>query len=234
MLFTSAFFFIFAKLELLFTIKFTMEENQEQFIGWLAEKLSASDDEDLKNKLKQLGDTGIKQAYDEFLAQQAKLTAIKSAGGKLDYIQCLQEFKKGGKLKASCGCGGMKVSTVKRSGGIVEPKTPDINKKPKALNPKKVVMGQGMGTISNIRSHQQGGQAQPKSNMQVMSPEQVEKQKIEEKTGELLQKKKGKVDTLSLQDQLKIAMKPKQIKAKPEKTITLVSKNNVLYGIDRK
>lgn len=100
MLPTSTFFFIFANYNLVFTIKFTMEENQEQFISWIAAKLEAQDEDDLQKKLTQLGKDGIKQAYDQFLTETTKAKMALN-GGKLDYIKSLKatKFQQGGQLQ---------------------------------------------------------------------------------------------------------------------------------------
>jgi hypothetical protein len=94
------------------------EDVQKQFVGWLAQKLQAKDEQDLKSKMQQMGSQGIKQAYQAFMQEQQSASQGNSSqgdsasvparrlGGKLDYIKCLQAFKKGGKMEMDkCGCG---------------------------------------------------------------------------------------------------------------------------------
>jgi len=69
-----------------------MEDNeQSQFIAWLSKELEAKDDDDLQQKVQQLGEEGIKQAHIEF--QKAKVKQYMS-GGKLDKIKTLRLMKK--------------------------------------------------------------------------------------------------------------------------------------------
>lgn len=95
------------------------EDVQKQFVSWLANKLQARDEQDLKSKMQQMGNQGIKQAYQAFMQEQQSASQGNSTqddntgvpaqrlGGKLDYIRCLQAFKKGGKMEMDkCGCGG--------------------------------------------------------------------------------------------------------------------------------
>jgi len=130
-----------------------MNDNQEEFISWLAGKLDAADEGDLKNKLEELGDDGIKQAYDQFLQD---MVSVKREGGRIDYIKCLQAFKKGG--KTGCGCSGMTLKLSKDKGGKLERSF--NGKAVKGLNPKKVIMGQGADGVLGGRpalKRQQGG-----------------------------------------------------------------------------
>lgn len=80
------------------------QDLQNQFIGWLSEKLQIQDEGQLKEKLKELGEDGIKQAYDQFLKESTQAQQYKK-GGKLEYLKCLQSLKKGGKMEKGCGCG---------------------------------------------------------------------------------------------------------------------------------
>lgn len=100
------------------------DANQKEFIQWLTEKLQAVDDTDLQNKLKNLGEEGIKKAYDMFMKQGDSSMLMAKNGAKLEYIKCLQEFKKGGKM-ASCNCGGgkMKKKMKYQTGGIMTAST---------------------------------------------------------------------------------------------------------------
>ncbi len=104
------------------------QELQQAFIQFLAQKTGAKSQQELEAVIQQLGEEGLKQAYQEFmqLMQQQQVQAAKF-GAKLNYIkqlrgQCpdgyeMQYFKSGGTLCKKC----MK----KQQGGEVEtPKNP--------------------------------------------------------------------------------------------------------------
>lgn len=97
------------------------EDMQQQFVSWLAQKLGAKDEQDLKAKMQQLGNDGIKQAYNSFMQEQQQSGGDQQVpqqlqGGKLDYLRCLQAYKKGGKAAlADCGC-----TKEMKSGGRVD------------------------------------------------------------------------------------------------------------------
>lgn len=218
---------------------FIMEDNQQEFISWLAGKLEAQDEEDLKQKVKELGDEGIKAAYDQFLTDNVQ---SRKDGGKIQYIKCLQEFKKGGKM--GCGCGGMKLSLKKEKGGTVEPSF--NGKAVKGLNPKKVIMGQGIDGVLGAKpvvKRQTGGKlvSKPAANapkgdpaqaVQALTPEQVQEQKVDKKVLELQGKNQPK-DILTPMDILMEQVRPKQIKAKPEKQIKLYIKEDSIFGVEK-
>lgn len=84
-----------------------MEDNkQQEFISWLADKLQAQDQNDLKKKIQGLGDDGVRKAYDQFVSEKSDVQSNRD-GGKLQYIRCLRAFAKGGAMEAAkCGCGG--------------------------------------------------------------------------------------------------------------------------------
>lgn len=125
---------------------------QKQFVGWLAQKLQARDEQDLRDKMQKMGQNGIKQAYQAFMQEQqqgaadnsqdASATPMQRLGGKLDYIRCLQAFKRGGKMEMDkCGCGGKM-----QDGGVMG----EMNEK---QSPKTDWMKK--------RKHQTGGNIQP-------------------------------------------------------------------------
>lgn len=228
-----------------------MDENQEQFISWIAAKLDAADENDLQSKLQELGDEGIKQAYDQFLQESS--VATRKDGGKLEYIKCLQEFKKGGKM---CGCGGTLNLAKKDKGGKLSRSYQ--GKAVTGSTPKKVKMGQGAdlvlggqptlkrqegGALPNAKptqspskqASQKGGNTNQQNGMQQgPTPEQIQEQKVDEKASQLLNKKLGQGDpTTSPMDQLKMLLKPKQIKAPKEKTMRLFVKNGQYFGIEK-
>lgn len=86
------------------------EDMQQQFVSWLAQKLGAKDENELKAKMQQMGNDGIKQAYNAFMQEQqqesqGQQVPTQEQGGKLEYLKCLQAYKKGGKLAMDdCGC----------------------------------------------------------------------------------------------------------------------------------
>lgn len=131
------------------------EENQDQFISWLSAMLEATDEEDLKRKVQELGEEGIKNAYNQFMQESTEIRSNKD-GGKLEYIKCLQELAKGGKV--NCGCGGVKLSLKKDKGGKLS-RSYDAGSV-SGLTPKKVKMGQGVDGVLGGRpalKRQQGG-----------------------------------------------------------------------------
>ena len=95
-----------------------MDENtQREFIKWLGNELKVESEQELEDKLKQLGDEGIKKAYQMFTKQKTQTVSIKENGGALEYLKCLQSLKKGGKMKASCGCSG---AVLAKTGAILD------------------------------------------------------------------------------------------------------------------
>ncbi len=102
--------------------------DHDEFVSWLADQLKVSSHEELQEKLKQMGPDGIKKAYEQFQEMKQKGGAngqqeegddeqaqSMKQGGKLDYIKCLQAFKRGGAMEAKkCGCG-----TKMQAGGPV-------------------------------------------------------------------------------------------------------------------
>lgn len=109
-------------------------ENQEQFIAWLSEKLQAADETDLQNKLKSLGEEGIKQAYEVFMKESdgaANQVQAAKLGAKLKHLACLQQFKKGGSAKVDCGCSNKKKTiTMKQQGGALPNQLTQVSGKP--------------------------------------------------------------------------------------------------------
>lgn len=89
------------------------EQLQQAFIQFLAQKTGAKTQQELEAVIQQLGEQGLKQAYQEFmqLMQQQQVQAAKF-GAKLNYIkglrgQCpegyeIQYYKSGGHLCKKC------------------------------------------------------------------------------------------------------------------------------------
>lgn len=89
------------------------QELQQAFIQFLAQKTGAKTQQELEAAIQQLGEEGLKQAYEEFmqLIQQQQVQAAKF-GAKINYIkklrgQCpdgydLQYYKSGGQLCKKC------------------------------------------------------------------------------------------------------------------------------------
>lgn len=98
------------------------QDMQQQFVSWLAQKLQAKDEQDLKGKVQQLGQDGIKQAYQAFMQEQqqgAQQVPSQADGGKLEYLRCLKAYKKGGAMAMKdCGCDGKE--KMMKSGGRVD------------------------------------------------------------------------------------------------------------------
>ena len=67
----------------------------QEFSSFLFKELNASSEEDFLKKIDELGEEKVKDKYEKFL--------IFRSGGKLDYIKCLDLFKKGGSMK-DCNC----------------------------------------------------------------------------------------------------------------------------------
>lgn len=93
-------------------------KDQEQFIDWLSKKLKVKSPSELKLILQKMGEAKVKEQYDlfqkesggeSFEDQENNSTSIPMSlqGGKLDYLKCLELFKKGGKI--GCGCSGKKM-----------------------------------------------------------------------------------------------------------------------------
>ena len=91
------------------------DDMQKQFVSWLASKLGAKDENDLKSKMQQLGQDGIKQAYQSFMQEQQQgvqqsgddqtaSVPTQARGGMLEYIQRLQAFKSGGSMRSGARC----------------------------------------------------------------------------------------------------------------------------------
>lgn len=118
------------------------DDKQQEFISWLADKLQAQDQTDLKKKLQGLGDEGIRKAYDQFTAEKSDVQSHKD-GGRLSYVKCLQAYARGGAIEAAkCGCGGKM-----KDGGAVKPTIS------KDKGDRKEMMKGG-----KMKKHQYGGQ----------------------------------------------------------------------------
>lgn len=73
------------------------EQTQAQFIDWLAAQLGATTEEELQSAIEEMGEEGLEQAFAQF---EQELTAqTLREGGKLQYMQKLLSFRKGGKAK---------------------------------------------------------------------------------------------------------------------------------------
>lgn len=89
------------------------QELQQAFIQFLAQKTGAKNQQELEAVIQQLGEEGLKQAYNEFITmmQQQQVRAAKF-GAKLNYIKQLrgqcpdgyetQYFKRGGSICKEC------------------------------------------------------------------------------------------------------------------------------------
>lgn len=84
------------------------KEESVKFIQYMAKKLNVKNQAELETALTNMGEEKLKAAYDEFKSQPSY-----REGGKLDYLNCLKKFKKGGVM--GCGCGG-----PMKKGGVVK------------------------------------------------------------------------------------------------------------------
>lgn len=87
------------------------EQTQEQFIQWLAQQLGVQSEQELEAAIEEMGEEGLQQAMQAFMQEMQggggggapaggqQPVAAMLQGGKLDYIQSLNSFKKGGKIK---------------------------------------------------------------------------------------------------------------------------------------
>lgn len=67
------------------------EKEQQEFVGWLKNKLQPKDDSDFQQKVQELGEEGIKAAHLEF--SKAKVQQYMT-GGRLEKIQELAQLKR--------------------------------------------------------------------------------------------------------------------------------------------
>lgn len=136
-----------------------MDDKQQEFQSWLADKLQAKDMDDLKQKVQQMGDDGVRKAYDQFLSEKQQVQS-NALGGKLDYIKCLQAFKKGGMLEMKkCNCGGkmedggmLSKKGYDRKDAMVKEKNP--GKKDYLSKDKKKIQT----AVGGVKEYQAGGQ----------------------------------------------------------------------------
>lgn len=89
------------------------EQLQQAFVQWLAQKTGAKSEADLQKIVQQLGEDGLKQAYQQFMQEMQGQQAVQSArnGAKL-YMQQLKGlcpegyevkyFKQGGSVCSKC------------------------------------------------------------------------------------------------------------------------------------
>lgn len=77
------------------------EQEKQEFVVWLQTKTGIKDPNEFEAKIKEMGEEGIRSAYEEF--KKSKKTKMK-IGGILEYVKCITSNKKGGKVKG-CGCG---------------------------------------------------------------------------------------------------------------------------------
>lgn len=169
-------------------------------------------------------------------------------GGKLEYLKCLQTLKKGGKV--DCGCSGAKLSLKKEAGGSLGMKGPGDafkgTKAVKGLNPKIVKMGQGVdgvlggkpalkrasGGKLNAQAEQPAKGQPANGQAQQISPEQMQENKLNMEVDEQLIKNKQGMDAMTPMQTLMEQIRPKQIKAKPEKRIRLMVNKGKTFGVE--
>ncbi len=243
-------------------------DKQQEFISWLSDKLGAKDDNDLKKKLESLGDQGVKQAYDQFMAESNNVQSNKE-GGKLEYLKCLQAFKHGGAIEASkCGCDKDSVQTAK-FGARIESNTKEngIKKDWMSKGPAKMAHQDGSRKEAATKESKPGskdwmdkgklkkehtalikvpkGKAKfttaitkkEQGGMLTMSPEETEKQKVNDRANELINKTHLKAnpdkETSTAFDFLMGKLKPQRPKLKPKEKMKVMSNNDELLGVDK-
>lgn len=103
------------------------QQLQQAFIQFLAEKTGAKNQQELEAVIQQLGEDGLKQAYQEFIQTMQQQQAQKAQfGAKLNYIKSLrgqcpegyevEYFKSGGNLCKKC----MKKQVMQDGGNVTK------------------------------------------------------------------------------------------------------------------
>lgn len=146
------------------------QDMQAQFIQWLAKKTGAKTEAELKQVVEKLqaDEPTMQKVMAQFQAEmggQANEAPQFAKGGKLDYIECLQHMKKGGKM--DCGCGkkvtkgqlGMvakAASLTPKIAGLVKTAKPALSLGQKALkfgmDNKKAIIGTIQGGLDLAKS----------------------------------------------------------------------------------
>lgn len=136
------------------------QDMQAQFIQWLAKKTGAKTEAELKQVIEKLqaDEPTFKKVMAQFEAEMGNQTqTTMKNGGRLDYLNCLKQFKKGGTMK-DCGCDGKKI--VKGFAGLAAigkavTKAPGLAKGVTKLP----TMGQKVaGAASNLKRNMQSVQ----------------------------------------------------------------------------
>lgn len=79
------------------------DAEKQRFVMWLKEKLEIEDDAQLQEKVKQLGEDGMKQVYAQFKQEeQGMQTQMAKQGAKLNRLASLLQFAKGSKMTKDC------------------------------------------------------------------------------------------------------------------------------------
>lgn len=65
------------------------EQTQQEFITWLSEQLGIESEDQLEAQMNEMGDDGIKEAFDVFQKERGVQSA--QEGGKLEYLKKLQQ-----------------------------------------------------------------------------------------------------------------------------------------------
>lgn len=101
---------------------------QAEFIDWLTEQLGAESPEQLQKELEEMGDEGIKKAYEMFnktKTQQNTAAVMAKSGAKLENLKRLKSIKDGGKAPL-----GTKTVVWSKTNAIDENRHPDAKMKP--------------------------------------------------------------------------------------------------------
>lgn len=102
------------------------DPEQKEFVMWLQKKFQLQDEQALQQKIQELGEEGLKQAYAAFKQEKQQATSsMMKLGGRVNHVNKLYELKCGSKMKKK----------KKEDGGKLKPyskptaKTADLNKK---------------------------------------------------------------------------------------------------------
>ena len=80
----------------------TEDSDKNEFLMWLQNKLQVQTEQELQQKLQELGEEGLKEAYAMFQQEKNQTTAtMMKMGGKANKIKKLYEMKCGSKMKKS-------------------------------------------------------------------------------------------------------------------------------------
>lgn len=105
------------------------DQERQEFLVWLSQKLGIEDPNELSEKLSEMGEEGIKEAYMQFKQEKASQPSqMFKTGGKLDHLKKLANMKKN-KNKPCCEDTPEKKQIEKIGTAEITPKKAFLNKK---------------------------------------------------------------------------------------------------------